>query len=236
LPFILAAIILVGAAYGGWKWWQVRQFERSRSENVFAAALAPPLTQFELTERSGEPFRSEEMRGRVWVVSFFFASCPGPCRILNGNIAALNTFPDLKEVTWVSITCDPDNDSVKILREYAESWHADPKRWLFCRADLDYLKRVARGMSLALHMRSHSDHAVVIDRTGTIRGMFDGTSRNECERLRVLLKECLAEEAPSNAGGDKTVTASADGASPRAVGVAADRSRQPAAEPAVVAR
>jgi hypothetical protein len=31
--------------------------------------------------------------------------------------------------------------------------------------------------------------------------MFDGTSKNECRQLRVLLHECLAEEPPAEAKG-----------------------------------
>lgn len=201
LPFAVAGLILVAMAYGGFKWWQVHQFETARASATPAIILGQPLKEFELEERGGEPFRSNDMRGKVWVVSYFFASCIGPCRILNGNIEELNNFPDLADVTWVSITCDPDNDSVGVLKQYAEKYHADPKRWLFCRSDIDYLKRVARGMSLALFIKTHSDHMVVIDRAGKIRGMFDGTSKNECRQLRVLLHECLAEKPPQE--GDK---------------------------------
>ena len=60
----------------------------------------------------------------------------------------MHNMPELKDVTWVSITCDPDNDTVEALRNYADRWEADPNRWLFCRADLDYTRRVARGMNL----------------------------------------------------------------------------------------
>lgn len=196
LPFAFAAVIFVFMAFGGWKWWQVRQFETSRAVGVPVSIAPLPLDSFELDERGGQPFRSAEMRGRVWVVSYFFASCIGPCRILNGNIQELTSYPDLADATFVSITCDPDNDTVDVLKQYAELYHADPKRWLFCRSDLDYLKRVARGMNLALFLKTHSDHMVVIDRAGTIRGMFDGTSKYQCQQLRTLLHECLAEQPP----------------------------------------
>jgi protein SCO1/2 len=199
LPFVLSGAILVAMVYGGWKWWQVRQFEAARSMGTPVVVSPLPLSDFELEERGGQSFRSAEMRGKVWVASYFFASCIGPCRILNGNIQELTSQPDLADVTWVSITCDPDNDTVEVLKQYANQYHADPKRWLFCRADLDYLKRVARGMNLALFMKQHSDHLVVVDRAGTIRGMFDGTSTYQCQQLRTLLHECLAE-APPQAG------------------------------------
>jgi protein SCO1/2 len=196
VPFVIAGCLMIGIVFGVWTWWRVQQAEAKRLNAAPLMSLAAPLTQFELTERSGEPFRSQDMRGKVWVVSYFFVSCPGPCLRLNSNIQQMHNRPDLADVTWVSITCDPDNDTLEVLRDYANRWEADPKRWLFCRADLEYLKRVARGMNLALFWKTHSDHAVVIDKSGTIRGMFDGTSQYECEQMRTLLRQCLAEEPP----------------------------------------
>jgi protein SCO1/2 len=136
------------------------------------------------------------MRGKVWVASYFFSTCIGTCWTVNGNIERLNQRPDLTDVTWVSITCDPDNDTLEVLQDYAKRWNADPQRWLFCRGDFEYIKGVARGMKLTLAMKMHADYAVVIDKTGTIRGLFDAASSSECERMRTLLRECLAEEVP----------------------------------------
>jgi protein SCO1 len=196
LPYFLALAILFVAAYGGWKWWQVQQFEFNRGDAIPIANVGPPLTEFELTERSGEPFRSADMRGKVWVVTYFFTTCPGSCIRLNQNIQFMNTLSDIKDVVWVSITCDPSNDTLEALSQYADRWNADPEQWLFCRADMDYLQRVARGMNLALYRQGHMDYAIVIDKTGKIRGMFDASSKSQCERLHTMLLECLAEPYP----------------------------------------
>ena len=185
-------------AYGGWKWWQVQQFDLRRGEAIPANAIGPPLKEFELTERSGKPFRSTDMRGRVWVASYFFTTCPGQCLRLNANLQVLNADPALKDVTWVSISCDPDTDTVEALRAYADRFQADPKRWLFCRGDLDYIKRVAKGMDVYLSLKGHQDVAIVIDKKGKIRGMFDATSESQCNRLKAKLLECLAEKPPND--------------------------------------
>ncbi len=157
LPFILCLPVVLAMMYFGWKWWQVWQFEQARGQAILANAIGPPLKEFELTERSGKPFRSTDMRGRVWVAMFFFTSCPGQCLRLNANIQVMNNLPELKDVTWVSITCDPDTDTVEALRAYAERFRADPNRWLFCRGDLDYIQRVAKGMMLYLSLKGHQD-------------------------------------------------------------------------------
>jgi cytochrome oxidase Cu insertion factor (SCO1/SenC/PrrC family) len=198
VPYVLCVVVLVGMVYGGWKWWQVRQFELTRGAAVPAGAIGPPLKEFELTERSGKPFRSIDMRGRVWVASYFFTTCPGQCLRLNANLQVLNSEPELKDVTWVSITCDPDTDTLEALQAYAERFKADPDRWLFCRGNLDYVKRVAKGMGVFLSLKGHQDFAIVIDKKGKIRGVFDATSESQCNRLRAKLLECLAEKASAD--------------------------------------
>jgi protein SCO1/2 len=194
LPFVLAGAVLVAMAYGGWKWWQVEQFEARRGQAIRENLVGPPLEDFELTERSGEPFRNRDMRGRVWVATYFFTTCPGRCRVLNGNIQWMHNRPELSDVTWVSITCDPDTDTLDELRKYADFWKADPERWLFCRADLDYTRQVARGMNLSLSRQGHQDYAVVFDKTGKMRAVFEATSTRECEKLRTKLIELLEED------------------------------------------
>jgi cytochrome oxidase Cu insertion factor (SCO1/SenC/PrrC family) len=196
LPYFVALAVLFIAAYGAWKWWQVRQDQLRRSEAIPISAVGPPLSEFELTERSGEPFRSEDMRGRVWVVTYFFTTCPGSCLRLNQNIQHLHNLPELEDVTWVSITCDPATDTLEALSEYADRWEADPDRWLFCRADLEYTKRVALGMNLALYRQNHQDYAIVIGKAGNIRGVFDATSKSQCQRLRTMLLQCVEEPYP----------------------------------------
>jgi protein SCO1/2 len=197
LPYWLSLMVLFVGSYGGWKWYQVQQYEASRDLGGVTFD-GPPLEEFELTERSGEPFRSADMKGKVWVTTFFFASCPGQCPRLNANVKRLHDLPELEDVTWVSITVDPDNDTLPVLRDYADRYQADPKRWLFCRGEFDYIKQVGEQiMKLEVSWRGHKDYAIVIDRTGKVRGMFDATSMTQSEKLRQLLVKCLEEPAPT---------------------------------------
>lgn len=194
LPYWLSLMVVVVASYGGWKWWQVQQYQASRSSGG-VEYVGPPLEEFELTERSGKPFRSHEMLGKVWVTTFFFSTCPGACPRLNANIKYLNSLEELQEVVWVSITVDPDTDTLPVLREYADRYEADPERWLFCRADLKYIQRVGEDfLKLPVTWRGHKDYAVVIDKTGKVRGMYDATSHRQSEKLRLLLLKCLEEK------------------------------------------
>jgi cytochrome oxidase Cu insertion factor (SCO1/SenC/PrrC family) len=203
LPFFLSVLVLVGIAYGGWTWYRVNRAQADHSQAV-QNDIGPPITvtDFELTERSGKSFRSADMEGRVWVVTYFFTTCPGECIRLNRNVQVMHMMPELKDVTWVSITCDPDTDTLETLNTYANDLKADPERWLFCRGDLDYTRRVALGMKLFLSRKGHQNYAIVIDKTGNIAGIYDATSTADCERMQKKLVELVAEKTPSKPPSD----------------------------------
>jgi protein SCO1/2 len=197
LPYWLALMVVVAASYGAWKWWQVQQFQTSRSTGGLEFD-GPPLEEFELTERSGQPFRSRDMEGKVWVATFFFATCPGSCSRLNANIQHLHNLEQLRDVTWVSITVDPQTDTLEKLREYADHHQADPERWLFCRGEFDYVRRVGRDfMNVDVGYQSHQDTAVVIDKAGKIRGMYNAIRLSELEKLQKLLVKLIDENPPA---------------------------------------
>jgi protein SCO1/2 len=143
------------------------------------------------------------MKGKVWVASFFFATCPGSCTRLNSNIKYLTSLDDIRDVTWVSITVDPENDTLDVLREYADRFGADPQRWLFCRGDFGYVKRLADDVLKVggVTYKSHNDYAVVVDKNGRVAGMFNGSSTSDSEKGVELLKQLLSKKPaePSNA-------------------------------------
>ncbi len=204
LPYWLSLMVVLAASYGGWKWYQVEQFQKAQAVGGIEFK-GPPLDEFELTERSGLPFRSSEMLGKVWVTTFFFATCPGNCERLNSSIKYLNSLEELKDVTWVSITVDPDTDTLPELQKYADRFQADSKRWLFCRADFAYVKRVGvEVMKQPVTWKGHNEMAVVIGKSGKIRGMYDASRISQAEKLRELLVECLAEETTPAASTEAT--------------------------------
>lgn len=196
LSWLVLALIVSGL-YGGFKVYQVRL---ARSAGVHSTL--PPLEDFELTDRSGRPFRSAEMTGKVWAASFFFSTCPSSCARLNANIKSLCDMEELQEVTWVSITVDPQTDTRAVLSDYATKLNADPLRWLFCRHDnFAYVTRLADDVLRVggVKYKGHNDYLVVVDRQGKVAGVFNGYNPDDLVKGIKLLKKCLAEEADKEA-------------------------------------
>lgn len=173
-----------------------------------------PLPEFSLTERSGKQVAKSDLAGKVWVGNFFFASCPSICKDMNAGMKSLqDTFADQEGVRLVSITTDAENDTPAVLQTYAQSIGAG-ERWLFLTGKKAELYQLSiDGFKLALQENTgtgdpiiHSSKLVLVDKTGTIRGYYDGidapsggsnapakTAKEERERLVADIRRLLKE-------------------------------------------
>jgi cytochrome oxidase Cu insertion factor (SCO1/SenC/PrrC family) len=158
------------------------------------AAPAEWMTEYTLTERSGKPFASTDLAGKVHVVNFFFSKCPTSCRQQTAAVKAIAEEYGPKGVVFLSITCDPANDTPATLALYAQEFSADPEQWLFLTGDLKYLRRVGAEMYfLPVDVGTHSEMLVVLDKWGQIRNRFSWKDAAQVGEMRQYLDELLAE-------------------------------------------
>jgi protein SCO1/2 len=146
-----------------------------------------PVGHFSLTERSGRTITEKDLEGSVWIASFIFTRCSGPCPAVTGTIARLqNELKDIPQVKFVTFTVDPSRDDMTALRDYAKSRNADPDKWLFLTGDEATIhKLMSEQFKQAIERKSgedvkpgdefgHSTRLLVVDRVGVIRASFDG--------------------------------------------------------------
>jgi protein SCO1/2 len=175
---VLAVLAVAGLTY-------LKPRSPEEASGLFPVAEAFPVGDFSLTERSGKTVTPADLSGKVWIASFVFTRCTGPCPQVTGTVARLQTElasePDIRLVTF---TVDPDRDDENELKTYADKYSADPERWLFLTGKRDELYRlIEKGFKLAVAPNekptpgaevSHSTRLAVVDRHGRIRGYFDG--------------------------------------------------------------
>jgi cytochrome oxidase Cu insertion factor (SCO1/SenC/PrrC family) len=146
----------------------------------------PELAAFTMVERSGRQVSLADLAGRTLVLDFIFTTCAGPCPVMSAGMQDLQAALEGTEVLLVSVTVDPETDTLEVLREYAGRYEADPERWLFLRGDSEAVGELAASVSLALQRDSgadvgfqvsHSTRLVVVDGAGRVRGYYDGTTR-----------------------------------------------------------
>ena len=203
--FVMFASVLAlagSAACGSWLAWrhysEIDRPAQGDSSMSLRGNLPPgkPLPSFQLTDQNGRPFDSAAMKGKVWVASYFFASCPGPCFRLNQSLASLQEEPELGAVRFVSITCDPENDSPDVLAQYAGRFNVNANRWTFLTGDLPAIIKYGMGQfGVPIAEKTHSELAIVLDRNSTVRGYFNLTDAGEVNDLRHRLLQLLAEPA-----------------------------------------
>lgn len=160
-----------------------------------------PIPEFTLIERSGDPFHSTSLTGKVWIADFFFASCPGVCPLLSARMAAVQAaFAGDDRVRFISITTDPANDTPQVLRGYASRFRAGPQ-WFFLTGKKDDIWKLSHdGFKLVIadspgeaEPITHATRLALIDRTGTARGFYDGTGGESADRIIADIRRLLAE-------------------------------------------
>lgn len=159
------------------------------------------IPDFALTERTGETVRRDDLKGKVWVADFFYTSCPGPCPMMSSRLSevqnVLGAEPDLR---LVSISLDPAKDTPEVLKLYAQKFGAN-ERWLFLTGQKEAIYELGnKGFKLsaveqpgAAEPIIHSTKLVLVDRTGTVRGFYEGANLEGIQALLRDLPRLLAE-------------------------------------------
>ncbi len=161
---------------------------------------AQQVGEFHLVDQDGNPVTRESLLGQPWVANFIFARCVTHCPLTCRKIMDLNEELRKVPVRFVTITVDPEHDTPEFMKEFAETWKADPKRWLFCTGKPDDVWNLIRhgfkdsawenvgtakrpGMEFA-----HSNHLIHVDKNGIIQGRYDGGVDFELVALKQVLQ------------------------------------------------
>ena len=101
-----------------------------------AIALAIPAQAAralpQLIDQRGHAFTFESLRGTPLVVTFISAHCTDACPLINAEFAqAEQRFAQSHvRVRLLTITLDPEHDSLRDMRDVARRFDADPRTWL----------------------------------------------------------------------------------------------------------
>jgi protein SCO1 len=107
------------------------------SESLSAAlSLDRPdcLPNLILTDKFGNQVNLVSLRGKPILFDFFYTTCPGPCLVLTARMKKIadHIGPALgSQVTFVSVTVDPEHDHPPQLLAYAKEQGVERKGWMF---------------------------------------------------------------------------------------------------------
>lgn len=148
------------------------------------------IPDFELTEASGANFERDDLLGRYHLVDFIFTECPLACPTMTAQMKTLyEAFPN-DGLGFVSISVDPDNDTLDVLRDYREKLGVASDRWSFVRGDVETVRNVSeKGFLLAASNLpyGHSLRFVLVDPEGRMRGTYQSDDPDHMQELRRVL-------------------------------------------------
>lgn len=162
---------------------------------------------FHFTNQQGLPFTDKDLLGKVTVVEYFFTTCRGICPRMNTNMKAIyDEFKEEPNFMILSHTCNPETDSVSILKKYADSLKVNNQKWVFVTGRKDSLYLMARTAYLLDDPKNslekiedqfiHTQFFALVDKDGKVRSqIYDGLKMNEVEKLKQDIRILLAEKS-----------------------------------------
>ena len=88
------------------------------------------VPDFEFTNHNENRITNKNFEGKVYVVEFFFTTCPSICPIMNRKmIAVQNAFYGNPNFGIVSFSITPDIDSPKVLKQYSKDHIITCNNW-----------------------------------------------------------------------------------------------------------
>jgi protein SCO1 len=146
-----------------------------------------------LVNQLGDTVNLYDQRGKIIIIDLFFTSCGSICPKLTRNMAKLQQSflkggdsrkkqVDTSIVQFISISVDPDRDSVPVLREYANKMGVNSDNWwlltgdrkaiykfIFDELKIDSLTRTPLDSNFV-----HTGYFAVLDKNMQLRGVYDG--------------------------------------------------------------
>ncbi|CAL65181.1 SCO family protein [Christiangramia forsetii] len=138
--------------------------------------------QFEFINQEGETISNEDYKGKVYLVEFFFTTCPTICPIMNKNLVEIqNEFENNNDFGIASFSIDPGHDTPEVLAEYAANYGIDHPNWNLMTGNRDGIYKLAnKGFGLyagedaqAAGGFAHQGMFALVDQQGYIRSRKD---------------------------------------------------------------
>ena len=140
------------------------------------------VPQFSFTNQEGKTITNKDYLGKVYVVEFFFTTCPTICPIMNKNLVEVqNYFKEIQDFGVASFSIYPEIDTPEVLKAYADHYGIVNPNWHLMTGDEETIYKLANeGFNLYTAKDEtveggfeHSGNFALIDKEGFIRSRRD---------------------------------------------------------------
>lgn len=162
------------------------------------------VPNFEFINQEGKTISNKDYEGKVYVVEFFFSTCPTICPIMNRKMVTIqNEFFGNPNFGIASFSITPDIDTPKVLNDYAKNYKITHKNWhlLTGKSQDEVFKLSNNGFKLPVGEEGSEDHGgfyhsglfALVDKEGYIRSRYDEFG-NPIMYYRALQEESFEDQ------------------------------------------
>ena len=150
------------------------------------------VKDFNLINQNGIKVNSKDYENKIYVVDFFFTSCPSICPIMTNNMLLIQEeFIKNNDIMLLSMSVTPEIDNVEVLKKYAIEKGVIDSKWNITTGSKKHIYELARKSYFAVLDQGdgglqdfiHTPNFILVDTKKQIRGIYDGTVENEISRL-----------------------------------------------------
>lgn len=140
------------------------------------------VPDFVFTNQDERLISNEDYLGKVYVIEFFFTTCPTICPIMNDNMKRLEeAFGNRDDFGIASFTIDPKKDTPEQLKRYAENLGVFSQNWHFLTGDASTIYELANtGFNIFAGINpkvaggfEHQGYFALVDQNGYLRSRTD---------------------------------------------------------------
>ncbi|MCB0464172.1 MAG: SCO family protein [Aequorivita sp.] len=169
-----------------------------------------PVPAFSFTDQNKKTITNKDYEGKVYVIEFFFTTCPSICPIMTENMIKIqDEFLGNPKVGMASFSIDPEHDTPEVLKEYAKNKGITKLQWhLLTGKKQEIYKLANEGFNLYVGQVpdaeggfEHSGFFALIDQNGNIRSRkdengnpmiyYDGLDDKQIQMLKEDIKSLL---------------------------------------------
>jgi len=150
------------------------------------------IANFSFVNQNAKIITQKNYEGKIYVADFFFTTCGSICPKMTTNLVEVQkAFLNNPKVMILSHSVLPDVDDVAKLKAYALKNGVNDVKWNLVTGDKAAIYRMARKSYLAvkqgkpdeLYDMVHTENFVLVDDKKRVRGFYDGTKKEEIQRL-----------------------------------------------------
>jgi len=166
------------------------------------------ISSFSFTDQHGEKITDKTVRGKIHIANFLFTSCSSICPVMTRHLKTIEEeFGEDTSVVMLSFSVTPWIDSVPRLQQFARKYSIESPEWhlltgsskeIYGLARYAYFAEEDLGFTKDSSDFLHTEHVLLVDDTGRIRGIYNGTLQLDMIQLAADIKSLQYEKNRSS--------------------------------------